>query len=327
MEGGKGLSRRMKKEHKTWLEHRFGSMVRFGEPMSAYTTLRIGGPANIVTVKTDQQLQELVRWSRENGLPVMILGAGSNLLVKDGGICGIVVRLANGFTSIERIVGQTDGKQVRLVVGAGVLLSRLCRYALSEGLAGLNFALGIPGTVGGAIRMNAGAWGRCMAECLTTITILSVAGQIETVSRTDLPFAYRRLDLKEGTVILRSEFLLTPADTSLLHEDATQMLKQRKRRQPSPIGTAGCFFKNPTEGPSAGELIEKAGLKGTRQGDAQISGKHANFVVNRGGATAADVISLTRRAQRVVYEKFGIELKREVIVVGQETTSKKPLQE
>lgn len=175
--------------------------------------------------------------------------------------------------------------------------------------------------------MNAGAWGRCMAECLTTITILSVAGQIETVSRTDLPFAYRRLDLKEGTVILRSEFLLTPADTSLLHEDATQMLKQRKRRQPSPIGTAGCFFKNPTEGPSAGELIEKAGLKGTRQGDAQISGKHANFVVNRGGATAADVISLTRRAQRVVYEKFGIELKREVIVVGQETTSKEPLQE
>ena len=316
----------MKTEHKTWLQNKFGSMVSFNEPMSAHTTLGIGGPANIVTVKTDQQIKELAHWSQKNQVPIMILGAGSNLLVRDAGICGVVARLANGFTSIERSGQTTDGLYVTLRVGAGVLLPKLCRYALSEGLAGLNFALGIPGTVGGAIRMNAGAWGKSMADYVTSITVLNSHGEIERIAKQDLLFSYRELELKRGTIILRGEFRLRPSDPKALHEDAAQIIKQRRSRQPACTGTAGCFFKNPSDGPSAGELIEKAGLKGAKIGNAQISMAHANFIINKGGATASDVISLTQQAQTVVYEKFGIRLKREVIVVGKETTSEKPLQ-
>jgi UDP-N-acetylmuramate dehydrogenase len=317
----------MKMEHKTWLEERFGGMVRFDEPMSVHTTLGIGGPANIVTVKTDERLKELVQWGRENGVPLMILGAGSNLLVRDGGICGVVIRLANGFTAIELSAWDAHTERVTLSVGAGVLLPKLCRYALHEGLAGLNFAIGIPGTVGGAIRMNAGAWGESIADTLRSVTLLSHRGEIETVKKGALSFSYRKLALQEGTVILRSTFALTRSSPSRLHEDATRMLRQRRVQQPPPAGTAGCFFKNPSEGPSAGELIEKAGLKGARVGNAQISATHANFVVNKGGATAADVISLTRQAQAAVYEKFGVQLEREVIIVGKEATAKKSLQE
>ena len=317
----------MKSEHKRWLKDRFGALVSFDEPMSGHTTLHIGGPANIVTVEADEQLKELMQWAQENEVPLMVLGAGSNLLVRDGGICGVVIRLANGFTSIERSPISADNDFVGLRVGAGVLLPKLCRYALDEGLAGLNFALGIPGTVGGAIKMNAGAWGKSMADSVTAVTLLNTRGEIETVPRKALSFSYRRLGLEEGTIILRVEFQLTPSDRSRLHQDATRMLRQRSIQQPPPTGTAGCFFKNPLEGASAGELIEKAGLKGATKGNAQISGKHANFVVNKGGASAADVLSLTRQAQTMVYQKFGVQLEREVIVVGKETTAKKPLQE
>jgi UDP-N-acetylmuramate dehydrogenase len=214
---------------------------------------------------------------------------------------------------------------VKVVAGAGAPLPKLCRYALDQGLAGLNFALSIPGTVGGAVRMNAGAWGERMSDILSAIVILNRHGDIESVPRNRLEFSYRKLNSEDDAIILRAEFLLREGDPTALRKEATELLKKRHSTQPVSAASAGCFFKNPSQGPSAGELLEQAGLKGTQIGNAQISGTHANFFVNKGGATASDVIALARAAQDRVYERFGIQLQREVIVVGEEESSKELL--
>lgn len=310
----------MKTELKRWLENKFGPLVSFDEPMAGHTTFGIGGPANIVTVETEQQLQELIQWSKATHQPVMILGAGSNLLVRDGGIRGIVVRLGGDFASIREAGKHGATAATHLTVGSGVSLRKLCRHALKRGLAGLNFALGIPGTVGGAIKMNAGAWGNTIADSLSAVITLNRQGKVETVSRDRLQFSYRQLRLAKGEIILRAAFVLYPMDPLRLREEARRIVKRRYSRQPVSVASAGCFFRNPTKGPSAGELIDRAGLKGAKVGHAAFSNTHANFVVNTGGATASDVITLTQEARTRVREAFGVELKREVIVVGEEET-------
>lgn len=301
--------------HKRWLKNRFGALVAFDEPMSRHTTFKIGGPANIVRVKTDQQLRDLMSWARENDQPVKILGAGSNVLVRDEGIRGLVVKLANGFETIETLTQDASSMVQKVTAGAGNPVQALGRYALKRGLAGLNFTLGIPGTVGGALRMNAGAWGSCMADTTQTVTLLNTNGDIVSKKRQDLHFRYRGLDLEEGELILRGEFALKRVDRDTLRKEAAQMQKKRMASQPLREPSAGSIFRNP-EDMSAGELIEKAGLKGLRLGDAQISQKHANFIVNKGCAKAVDVISLMEQIQQTVFQRFGIQLEPEVIIVG-----------
>ena len=176
----------MKKEHKKWLTDNFGDLVTFDEPMSKHTTFKIGGPANLVTVKTDQQLQTLARWARENHQPLMILGAGSNVLVRDDGIEGLVLRLTNGFGSIHSDTADGSSELVKVTAGAGNLVRELGRYALNAGLVGLNFTLGIPGTVGGALCMNAGAWGSCMADTVWSVSLLDSRGHIVEKKKKDL---------------------------------------------------------------------------------------------------------------------------------------------
>jgi UDP-N-acetylmuramate dehydrogenase len=306
----------MREEHKKWLKDNFGPLVAFDEPMFKYTTFKIGGPATIVTIKTDQQLQHLVKWARENGQPFMILGAGSNLLVRDGGVRGFLIKLANGFASIDDEKEASQNEPVKVTAGAGNLVRELGRYALKRGLAGLNFTLGIPGTVGGALCMNAGAWGSCMADTTCAVTILDSNGNIVHRSKKELSFSYRRLKLEEGDVVLRGEFSLQRGDRDTLRKEAAQMQKKRMVRQPLAESSAGSVFRNPSGGMSAGELIEKAGLKGLRCGDAEISKKHANFIVNKGHAKASEVISLIERVQKRVLHQFGVELETEVIIVG-----------
>jgi UDP-N-acetylmuramate dehydrogenase len=305
----------LKASQKTWLKKQFGGQVVFEAPMSQYTTFGIGGPANIVTVKTDEQLKTLIRWANDEDLEPLILGAGSNLLVSDSGIDGLVVKLVNGYTSITRSAGALQKGQVGIAAGAGVLLKHLGKYALDHGLSGLCFTLGIPGTVGGALRMNAGAWGETMADRVVGITILTRTGEIRRLGA-PLSFSYRNLEIEKGAIILRGKFQLESADRETLRKRAAWMQRKRAASQPLSLPSAGSVFRNPEGGPSAGELIDKAGLKGTRVGAAEISAKHANFIVNRGQAKASDVLALMDKIQATVSKKFGVRLEPEVTIVG-----------
>lgn len=306
----------MNESDKKWLTDHFGSQVAFNEPMSKHTTFGIGGPANVVTVKTDQQLRDLVRWAGENGQEFMILGAGSNLLVRDRGLSCLVLKLVNGFEAIEAGPDYPAKGSVTVTAGAGVLVRQLGKYALDRGLGGLNFTLGIPGTVGGALRMNAGAWGACMADTTHAVCILNSKGDVVTMGRDQLRFFYRGLDLEQGSIILRGEFRLKRTDSDTLRSEAMEMQRKRRSSQPLSLPCAGSVFRNPHGGMSAGELIDKAGLKGLQKGGAQVSTKHANFIVNKGHAKASDVLALMEQIQKSIFERFGVELEPEVIIVG-----------
>lgn len=201
------------------------------------------------------------------------------------------------------------------------MVRRLGKYAMDQGLAGLSFALGIPGAVGGALKMNAGAWGECMADSTNSIRVLNPCGDVVSMSRDQLRFSYRRLDLEEGTIILSCQFKLKHADREVLRKEAIRMQKRRRLSQPLSLPSAGCVFRNPPGQKAAGEIIDRAGLKGLRVGEAEVSIKHANFIVNKGHAKASDVLDLIRQIQETVFERFGINLELEVTIVGQEARS------
>ncbi len=316
----------MNEVDKKWLTEHFGTQVLLDEPMSGHTSFGIGGPVDaLVTVKTDQQIRDLLCWARDKEHPFLIVGAGSNLLVRDGGIRGLVVKLSNGFQSIEQDNQTTANGSVRVTAGGGVLLPRLGKYAMDGGLRGLNFSLGIPGTVGGALRMNAGAWGACMADTTTAIAVLKQDGDIVTLKGQEICFSYRRLELEEGTVILRGHFRLKRADQNALRKEALQMQRKRRSSQPLSHKSAGSIFKNPAQGSSAGELIERVGLKGFEIGGAAISTQHANFIVNREHATASDIVALIRQIQETVFSQFAVKLELEVTIVGEEKNAQELL--
>ena len=316
----------MNKSNKSWLTDHFGTQVAFGEPMSRHTTFGIGGPADaLLTVRTDQQLRDLVRWAQDKGLPLMMLGAGSNLLVRDGGIRGLVLKLANGFESMRQGSEPSPNGWVGITAGAGVLVRKLGKYALDHGLAGLNFALGIPGTVGGALRMNAGAWGSCIADTTSSVAILNQHGDIVTMGKERLHLSYRGLHLEEGGIILRAEFLVERSDRDGLRQEALDMQRKRRLTQPLSLPSAGSMFRNPSADVSAGELIDKAGLKGFCQGGAEVSTKHANFIVNKGDAKASDVLALMAQVQDIVFDRFAVQLEPEVMIIGQEAGSQELL--
>jgi UDP-N-acetylmuramate dehydrogenase len=312
----------MKQKDKEWLSDRFGAQVLFDEPMARHTTFGIGGPADaMVTVRDVDQIKDLARWVKARGYSFLILGAGSNLLVRDGGIRGLVLKVASGLTGIEQVSEINPNGTAEVKAGAGVLLRDLAKYALDRGLAGLNFGLGIPGTVGGALRMNAGAWETCIADTVRAISLLRQDGHVVRVKREEIGFSYRGLHLEEGSIILGAEFRLKRVERKSLQRDAIQMQKKRRLNQPLSLPSAGCIFKNPPGAMSAGELIEKAGLKGLRKGDAEISKKHGNFIVNRGHALTADVLALVGQAREAVLERFGVRLELEVCIVGDDAGS------
>ena len=314
------------KADRKWLKDNFGPQVLFNESMSRHTTFGIGGPADVLLLaKTDRQIKDVTRWANERGHSLITLGAGSNLLVRDGGIQGIVLKLANGFTSIDQDTEESPNGSAVVRAGAGVLLRQLAQYALDRGLAGLNFGLGIPGTVGGALRMNAGAWGACIADTTKSISVLTQMGDIVTMGKEELRFSYRRLDLQEGNIILRGEFQLKRTDRETLRKDAVRMQKKRRSTQPLSLRSAGSIFLNPSSGMSAGELIDRAGLKGLRKGGAEVSTEHANFIVNKGHATASEVLALIGLVRQRVFERFGVSLELEVMIVGQEADSQQLL--
>ena len=311
-------------DSKIWLESRFKNSVRFDESMLKHTSLRVGGAADaFVMPERPEEVVELIKWSRQKDIPCLVIGDGTNLLVKDSGIRGIVIVLTQCLKSItKRDIGRDD---IIVTAPAGARMQALCFFAVKNGLKGMNFAIGIPGTVGGGIMMNAGTAHGSIKGVLDSIKILLPAGHTKIIMRENLNFDYRRLSLKDEVkkvnqgrpIILGACFCLHPSDPQQLKKDAEGILKARKEMQPMGLPSAGCFFKNPLSWKTAGELIDLAGLKGKSIGGAEISLKHANFIINRDRASASDILTLMELVQETVSKKFNINLEPEVKIVGQ----------
>jgi UDP-N-acetylmuramate dehydrogenase len=313
----------LNREANNWLRHRFGQNVEFDEPMSKHTYFKIGGPVDAFVVpQRRKDLIDLIIWAGQMQQPYIVIGDGTNLLVRDAGIRGLVIVLTKSLNKISRLDSGDDTTTVSAM--AGVRLQALCKFAIESGLEGMNFAIGIPGTVGGGIMMNAGTAAGSMEGVLDSIEVLLPGGELLTIERDQLVFRYRNLSLDkaspnndlEKTIILEGHFQLQPSDARYLKKEAQEMWNKRRMAQPSSYASAGCFFKNPASGKTAGELIELAGLKGKRVGGAEVSSKHANFIINTDNATAADVMALMERVQETVSQTFNIDLKPEVKIVG-----------
>ena len=282
--------------------------VTFDAPLAALTSLCIGGPADALVSPEDvHDVCRLVRQAQTVRIPIMVLG-GTNLLVQDGGIRGIVLSLAN-LAAIEI-------EDTRLVFAeAGARMPVLLGFAVHHGLSGLEWAAGIPGTVGGAVVMNAGTKLGEMQDCLDAIQMVDPEGRLVTYAAADVSFAYRSVSLPEG-VVVGAWLRLTPASRETIDSRTKSYLQYRKQSQPLSQPNAGSVFKNP-QGTTAGRLIEEAGLKGYRVGDVQVSTKHANFIVNLGQARSADVLQLIETIQLEVSQQTGITLELEWKVVGE----------
>lgn len=280
------------------------------EPMSRRTTFRVGGPADVFfTPESAEQVARVLDAARESGVAAIVIGNGSNLLVRDGGIRGLVVALGEGFSEIR-----VDGNIVEAQAGAP--LARVAAAAQAAGLSGLEFASGIPGTLGGGCAMNAGAYGGQLSDVLIDAQVLT-GGRVKTLTREGMQMGYRTTrPLREGGVVLSARFALVPDDPEAILARMKELNARRRDKQPLNYPSAGSVFKRP-EGHFAGALIEQAGLKGRRVGGAQVSEKHAGFIVNAGGATAADVLALIATIQDEVQARFGVRLETEVRVLGE----------
>lgn len=290
--------------------------VKFDEPMAKHTTWRIGGPADVFVKPTDvAELQAVVKAARDLELPVTVIGRGSNALVLDGGIRGVVVKLHDDFSAI-----QVDGLSMLAMAGRSYVSA--AAIAIRHGLAGLEFATGIPGSVGGAVMMNAGAYGRETREVVEWADVMNMDGEISRLTSADLKFGYRYSILKdEPGIVIQAKFLLVPGDKDALSATVKSWSKRRVESQPLSWPNCGSVFRNP-DGNHAGQLIENAGLKGVRHGGAQISEKHGNFIINCNGAIAEDVLWLIRHAQNTVRLAYGIELETEVRVLGESASGR-----
>lgn len=289
----------------------FKGEVRYGEPMSRHTSLCIGGPAEAMAWPKDtDEVAKLRAAAYKNEVPVFILGNGTNLLVLDGGIPGLVINISK-LDWLEK----EDAMVVR--AGAGTPLPRLANFCADEGLSGLEFAAGIPGTVGGAVFMNAGAYGYEIKDVLHKIRVVMEDGSIFDITTHGLEKRYRHGGIPENSAVTEAWFKLAPGDAEAIKAKASEYIAKRKASQPLSARSAGSCFKNP-QGQKAWKLIEAAGLKGTRVGGAQVSEKHANFLINAEGATAKDFRALMELVRKTVKEKMGIELEPEVRIVGVE---------
>jgi UDP-N-acetylmuramate dehydrogenase len=296
------------------LKKRLKGVIRESEPMSHRTSFRIGGPARIWIEPEDAaDLRRVLSLAEVHGVGVFIIGNGTNLLVRDGGVNRAVVSL--GSPAFCRV----SFKGTTVKVGAGFGLPRLVSVCCGKGLGGLESLVGIPGSVGGAIYMNAGGWTnpvfKNMSDLVASITVMDRLGAVKKMRRRDIEFGYRSSGLK-GNIILEAELRLARADRKALLAGSLQFMKMKKEKQVLDMPSAGCVFKNPPAANfTCGQMIDMLGLKGCRVGRAEISRKHANFIVNRGGATCEDVLELAKTIKGKVKENYGIELEMEVEVV------------
>ena len=305
----------MEKRLKERLEELAENPVQWECRLAPFTSFGIGGPADaLVQVESGEELSKLLEFFMENSIAWRCIGRGSNLLVADSGFSGVVLLFGKTLSQIE-LLSDPEAVDIRVRVGAGCSLAKLLNWCTENSYSGLEFAAGIPGSLGGAVVMNAGAWGREMADIIGSIKVLSLHSGVEHLARKKLDFRYR-LWGNQGSgerkrIVLSADICLKPGNKEAIQEECREYLTQRKLKQPRVTKNGGSFFKNP-EGDSAGRLIEASGLKGTRCGGAMVSPVHANFLVNTGKATANDVCRLMDIVVRQVKKDSGVELLPEV---------------
>jgi UDP-N-acetylmuramate dehydrogenase len=298
---------------------RFGVRVERDASLAPLTTFKVGGPADyLLNVETAEELSDAVRLARDYDVPVTLLGGGSNLLIADAGIRGLVIRLRHGE------VCKVGDDAIR--ADAGLTINGLVRWTITHGLAGLEAWAGTPGTVGGAIYGNAHFRGRNISEYVLRVRLMDRRGQLRDVPASEMDFAYDYSRLhRTREIVVAADFRVGAGATEALRAVARESLSYRKRTQPLALPSAGCIFQNPDPSRdtvpadipcSAGALVDRAGLKGARSGGARVSPTHANFIVNDGGATAAEIRALIERCKREVRDRFGVLLREEVVAVG-----------
>ena len=286
--------------------------IKIDEPMKKHISFRVGGPADIlVKPNTEEELSSLVKFIKKENIPYLIIGNGSNLLVKDGGIRGIVIELSDNFNNFE-----IDGNLIK--VQSGALLSIVGKAALREELKGFEFASGIPGTLGGSLAMNAGAYGGEMKHIVKSVRVMDTDGNIHELSNEEMEFDYRKSILsREKYIVLSAIIELEKGNYDEIKEKMADFTQRRVTKQPLSLPSAGSTFKRPT-GYFAGKLIEDSGLRGLTLRGAQVSEKHCGFVVNLGDATAKDILDLIYIVKSTVNAKFGITLEEEVKILGED---------
>ncbi len=296
------------------IEQELGSRLTHGlkieEPMRGHTSWKVGGPADYFLQPADlNELITIVRYSDQHKLPLYILGNGTNVLILDGGIRGLVIHIGPAFNYLEE-------DHSCLTVGAGTPMSTLAKNAAALGFTGLEFAIGIPGSLGGALIMNAGAFGGYIGERILQVKVVDFLGQVTTLQREELYFGYRDSSLIGKGIIVEACLGLNQGDKEKIIKKMEEFSAQRRRRHPN-LPSAGSVFRNPP-GQSAGKIIEEAGAKGLRIGGAEVSTQHANFIVNTGEATAADIVSLIKTVRQLVKDKYNLELHPEIRMIGEE---------
>lgn len=284
--------------------------LRQMEPMSKHTTFRVGGPADVMVWPKADMLPQVIALCKQGEIPYYIIGNGSNLLVGDKGIRGIVIAMGKG---LDTLIAKED----KIVAGAGALLSKVANFAAEHGLGGMEFAAGIPGTIGGAVVMNAGAYGGEMKDIIESVTVLSEAGMELSLSVEELELGYRTSCVTErGYIVTQVVLKLALGDTEEIHDNMKTLREQRMTKQPLEYPSAGSTFKRP-EGYFAGKLIQDAGMRGYQVGGAQVSEKHCGFVINRGEATASDICKVIEDVKAEVWKQFQVTLEPEVKMVGE----------
>lgn len=285
--------------------------IKIDENLSQYVNFKVGGPADILLKpKSKEQLLESIKVCMDNNIPFYVIGNGSNLLVLDGGFRGVVILL----TDINNITIDGD----RVIAECGAMLKSVSDKAVASSLTGFEFACGIPGTVGGAVFMNAGAYDGCMSDIIESADVINEKGEFLTLTNEELDLGYRSsIVMKRGYVVLSATFKLTKGETKTISDLVKDLTLKRESKQPLEYPSAGSTFKRP-EGYFAGKLIQDAGLKGFSIGGATVSEKHSGFVINKGGATAKDILDLIKYIQDEVKKQFGVELHTEVRIIGEE---------
>ena len=284
-------------------------IILFDEPMSKHTSYGIGGPARAyVTPKNKEDLVSILKFSKDNNIPSYFIGSGSNLLVSDDGIDGIVITLGKSFNKLE--INKNN-----VFAETGVMLGKMVKECTKRNLSGLESLIGVPGTLGGALIMNAGAFGGEISNYLEYVSVITMSGDEKKYQQKDIKFNYRNSSFSDNEILINANFKFIFSDQKTVSKNKLKASGGRKSSQPLRFRSAGSVFKNPSEG-AAGYFIDKAGLKGTKSGDAEISNVHANFFVNHGTATAKDVVRLINIARKKVYKEFGVMLELEIKTLG-----------
>ena len=300
----------MQRDYKKMALGLIDGKVLFDAPMRHFTSIKVGGPADSLLFPKDvDELRKIVRYAVRKNIPYLILGKGTNLVVRDKGIRGWVISLTRGMKKVR-------AEEEVVEAEAGLSLQRLVQFSIQKKLTGLEPFFGIPGTVGGGLAMNAGAWGVELKDVVRSITLMKEDGELMERPRSRLKFSYRRLDLSPSWIILKGRFQVKKGRKEEILARVRSYSEIRRRTQPLDYPSAGSIFKNPVEGP-AGKWIEEAGLKGFKMGQAMVSDRHANFIINLGKATADEVIGLMDWVEKKIYQEKGISLEREVRVVGE----------